>query len=227
MFPISLVAFLKCTFVTEILLESFPKKCVNNKQIKQQQLKIMDSNRLSLKRKTDYGEEENMFLDNNSALLINGGHKIMKRHQFDPLDASSSPNTHTVIELMPVQDPNKIHCNELNTHFNNNQNVQQQFIELANVAFDHGSFINVENILHQSHSSNIDPHNTAYAQTIWNGNDLILLQNCHSSALGTDPKLDQQYQIHDSVTSGMIMTNNIMSTNAVPVGQEVKGNQKF
>lgn len=188
----------------------------------------MDSNRLSLKRKTDYGDEENMFLENNSALMSNGGHKIMKRHQYDPLDPSStSPNTHTVIELMPVQDPNKIHSNELNSHFNNNQNVQQQFIELANVAFDHGSFINVENILHQSHSSsNIDPHNTAYAQTIWNGNDLIVLQNCHSSALATDPKMDQHYQIHD--THNMLMTNNLMSSNVVPAEQEVnKGNNEI
>lgn len=186
----------------------------------------MDSNRLSLKRKSDYGEEENMFLDNNGTLLTNGSHKLMKRHQFESLDPSSSPNTHTVIELMPVHDPNKIHCNDLNAHFNNNQNVQQQFIELANVAFDHGSFINVENILHQSHSSNIDPHATAYAQTIWNGNDLIVLQNCHGSASlqGTDPKLDQQYQLHhDAVTPSMIMTNNLMNSNVVPVGQEVKG----
>lgn len=165
--------------------------------------------RLSLKRKTDYGDEENMFLDTNTGILTNGN-KIMKR--YDSLETTPS-NTHTVIELMPVQDPNKIHTNDLLPHFNTSQ--QQQFIELANVAFDHsgsGSFINVENILHQSHS-NIDPLNsTAYAQTIWNGNDLIVLQNCQSTTL--DPKFSEQhYQINDSMTQqNMLMTGNLMQS---------------
>lgn len=188
----------------------------------------MDTNRSSLKRKTEYGDEENIYLENtNSALVSNGCHKVMKRQQFDTLvDPSSSPNTHTVIELMPVQDSNKITSNnDLNSHFNHNQNVQQQFIELANVAFDHGSFINVENILHQTHTTNLDPHNTtaAYAQTIWNGNDLIVLQNCVPNNMGNDPKMDQQYQIQTH-NSNMLLTNNLVDSNVVQtMGQEIKG----
>uniref|UniRef100_A0A336LRA1 CSON001064 protein n=1 Tax=Culicoides sonorensis TaxID=179676 RepID=A0A336LRA1_CULSO len=177
----------------------------------------MDTNRMSVKRKTEYGDEENMFLDNSSTLVSNGNHKIMKSLQYDPLESQSSPNTHTVIELMPVHEPlnNKNHGNDLNVQYSNGQNIQQQFIELANVAFDHGSFINLDNIVHQS--QNIDPHNTAYAQTIWNGNDLIVLQNCNSAVLSEDPKLNQHYQIHETSGHNMIMeSGNIMSAHVVP-----------
>lgn len=119
---------------------------------------------VSMKRKTEC-DTENMYLNDENETLL----QKTKRVQYDQIQPQP-PHAHTVIEVMPASE---IKTDQDATF--NDPNVQQQFIELANVAFEHQNFINVESMLHPNQTTSAPQ----YTQ-IWNGGDLIVLENCNT-----------------------------------------------
>lgn len=112
--------------------------------------------RQALKRKPD-----------SEVLILAAAEDPAKRVQYE------SEQLATIIELVPsglhdddgVKDPTQIG--------DGNGGYENQFIELANVAFDHHNFINVDQIFHH-HSQ---PALHEYGQ-LWTGTDLIVLESC-------------------------------------------------